>query len=118
MTKTADLLWNEENHPIFDLAKTANYDDPTTKRDRLITNTTNIIYRWFNDGDRVGDRNAETVCYNVAEIKKAIGRRDNGKFIREALEYLKGARVCGDDYYEAQLARFADAVVDYCEEYL
>ena len=118
MTKketATDRLWNNATHPLCALAKSADYSDDATKKDKIIAAANCIVYRFYNDGDHVWDRNAETASHYAAALRR-MTRGEGGSDIRKTLDYMKGARVCGDNYYETWLERFADAVVEYVNE--
>lgn len=118
-SKGFELLWNRNDHPLNELyRKLVPPEGPApTVHGEAVRHASKIIYRWFNDGEKVGDRYAETVCYAVRSLLSAIKckRSFPAHLIRASIKGLRAARCMSDRLYEDKLLELADATVRFCE---
>ena len=73
-----------------------------------------IGYRYVNDGERLGDPNADGLVGVAPSLRKLVGRRGLGGVVNTALSELREYRYRPDREYSLALERLTNAAVDYC----
>lgn len=110
-----DTNWND-HHPINDLFEqlVPSIGSAPTINGEVVRHACHIGHRWFNDGERVGDPNADSVVWAVKQLRKTVGRGAKARQILDALTELRERRYSPDREYSHALKLLADAAVEYC----